>query len=108
MEIKKGTIFHGTVQGIGDVEFEVTDILADGKVELTGPGGLKHEVSIAALTGRRDYSIGMTTVIGLQPDPPAAIARVASNTSATVLPSPMAPPQDKSGIVPGDVVLPPK
>lgn len=40
------------------------------------------------------------TTIGLQPDPPAGIARASRGTSATVLPSPVAPETNKSGIVP--------
>lgn len=42
---------------------------------------------------------GTTVVTGLQPDPPQAVDRLAQATGHQVLPSPVAPPQNKSGIV---------
>jgi hypothetical protein len=83
-ELKVGTKFQGRVEGIGDVECEVTELLPS-----------QHGFSMSATA----------PVMGLQSDPPAHIARMAEKGIA-ILPSPVAPETNKSGIVPtGEVTF---
>jgi hypothetical protein len=100
-ELKIGTKFFGRVEGVGDVECEVTDLLPDGNVEVSWGDGSKQVVAASMLMPRQGgFSISATApVAGLQPDPPAHIARMAEKGIA-ILPSPVAPETDKSGIVP--------
>jgi hypothetical protein len=100
-ELKMGMKFSATVVGRGKVIWEVTALLPGGLVELTEEGTeYTQQVSAARLlppaTG---YSMATAPVAGLQPDPPAHLARFADKGIA-VLPSPVAPETDKSGIVP--------
>jgi hypothetical protein len=92
-EVKVGDEFYGVLEGAGKVTFKVTDLLPGGRVELEGPGGRKQVVTMAALFPEAaGVSISTAPVVGLQPDPPAGIARAADRSTMNVLPSPIAPP----------------
>lgn len=95
--------------------YAVVVTLADGSVRkgkihrITQDGKIVINVStggqVSATADQLSHDEGLLEsegilVKGLLPDPPAAIERVASGTRATVLPSPMAPETNKSGIVP--------
>lgn len=96
-ELKIGTKFEGRVEvdaGVFQiVEAEVTDLLPGGNVELTWGEGNKQIVPATwVMPPQGGYSMSATApVMGLQPDPPAHIARMAEK-GIVILPSPVAPP----------------
>jgi hypothetical protein len=103
-ELKVGTKFQGRVEGI---ECEVTELLPGGNVEVSWGDGFKQIVPARLLMpSQHGFSMSATApVMGLQSDPPAHIARMAEKGIA-ILPSPVAPETNKSGIVPtGEVTF---
>lgn len=100
-EVRTGAQYSLDIAGSGLVDMTVTRLLAGGLVELAEFDGTTHTVTVAGLVpGTLGSMMATSNVAGLQTDPPAGIARVARNSIANVLPSPVAPETDKSGIVP--------
>lgn len=79
----------------------VHKIQMDGRIVVNCDGGgqavirPENVIPRIIITGR-----ATANTVGLQPDPPAGIARVAQDSIASVLPSPVAPETNKSGIRP--------
>jgi hypothetical protein len=93
--LKIGDRVHGTVPGL------VKAVLPDGWVQVEGEDGETYEAHVSTLTSTGTMMYQATgNVMGLLPDPPAAMARMARATGYPILPSPMAPETNKSGIVP--------
>ena len=77
-------------------EWTITELKPEGVLVMKNAAGQEWEGPVTVLTPVAGAVIPATgNVDGLQPDPPAAIARVASGSRATVLPSPVAPPSVK-------------
>jgi hypothetical protein len=85
-----------------DQTWTVAELQSGGVLRMTSLGkeDWTGHASVLAMEPVVGVRLATAPVAGLQPDPPAAIARVARHTSATVLPSPVAPETNKSGIVP--------
>lgn len=88
-ELKIGDEVHGAADG------KITALMKNGYVEIDG----EKVAHVSKLLPGPPLYRATATVIGLQPDPPHHIARMAEKGIA-ILPSPVAPETDKSGIVP--------
>lgn len=94
-EITLGKQFFVDIDGVGSVTYEVTALLDGGMVELTGPHGKQVVPALSLLPGHIGVGGATAPVAQLQPDPPAAIARLSEGKLANVLPSPVAEPTVK-------------